>query len=130
MEAPAGALPRDRRTLRSRVHSLIDSEAHTRSAAAIRAVMVAAIVLNAAAIVLTTVKSLHAAYGPLFDAMDSAAVMLFALDYAARIWTAPEGNLPDVHSPWGARIAYIASALGIIDLVALLPLILEHFVRN
>ena len=130
MEAPAGALPRDRRTLRSRVHSLIDSEARTRSAAAVRVVMVTAIIINAAAIVLTTVKSLHAAYGSLFDAIDDVAVFLFAIDYAVRIWTAPEHDPADVRGPWGARIAYIASALGIIDLVAMLPLFLALFVRG
>jgi voltage-gated potassium channel len=130
MEAPAGALLRGPRTLRSRVHSLLDGEARTRGAAAVRVVMVAAIVLNAVAIVLTTVKSLHAAYGYLFDAMDDTAVVLFALDYGARIWTAPEGEPANSHSPWSVRLAYIGSALGIVDLIAMLPLFLEPFVRS
>jgi voltage-gated potassium channel len=130
MEAPAGALPQSRTTLRSRAYSLIDSETRTRSAAAVRTLMVAAIVINAAAIVLTTVKSLHAAYGSLFDAMDDAAVVLFALDYGARIWTAPEGDVAGGRGPWSARIAYIGSALGVVDLIAMLPLFLEFFVRS
>ena len=112
------------------MHSLIDGEARTRSAAAVRAVMIAAIIVNAAAIVLTTVKSLHASYGSLFDAMDNTVVVLFALDYGARIWTAPEGDQANVRSPWAARLAYMGSALGIVDLVAALPLFLEFFVRS
>jgi len=130
MEAPAGALPQNRTTLRSRAYSLIDSETRTRSAAAVRTLMIAAIVVNAAAIVLTTVKSLHAAHGSLFDAMDDAAVVLFALDYGVRIWTTPEGDVAGGRGPWSARIAYIGSALGVVDLVAMLPLFLEFFVRS
>ena len=102
----------------------------TRGAAAMRLVMVAAIVLNAAAIVLTTVKSLHSAYGGWFDAMDDVAVLLFALDYGARIWTAPEDDPAIVRTPWSARLAYMGSALGIVDLVAMLPLLLAFFVRS
>jgi len=138
MEAPAGVLPHGRRTLRARVYALLDGEGRTRGSAAIRAAMVTAIVLNAIAIVLTTVKSLHAVYGGVFDAIDDAAVILFALDYAARLWTAPEGEAAIAvdgavavrRSPWSARLAYIGSALGIIDFVALLPLVLEFVVRN
>src|SRR5215471_12095947 len=100
MEAPASALPQGPRTLRSRVYSLLDGEARTRGAGVVRAIMVVAIALNAAAIVLTTVKSLHAAYGSLFDAIDDTAVALFALDYLARIWTAPESNPANAHAPW------------------------------
>jgi len=62
--------------------------------------------------------------------MDDAAVIVFALDYGVRIWTAPEGDLAQLRGPWSARLAYIASALGIVDLVALLPLFLEFFVRS
>ena len=130
MQAPAGALPQDRRTLRSRAHSLLDGEARTRGAAALRVIMVAAIVINAAAIVLTTVKSLHAAYGGLFDAMDDVAVLLFAFDYGARIWTAPEDDSAIARGPWAARLAYMGSALGIVDLVAMLPLVLGFVVRD
>jgi voltage-gated potassium channel len=116
--------------LRWRVYSLLDGETRTRGAAAVRMVMVAAIVVNAAAIVLTTVKSLHASWGNLFDAMDETAVVLFALDYGARIWTAPEGDSASGRAPWALRLAYIGSALGIVDLVAMLPFFLEPFVRN
>ena len=70
MEAPAGGVARGRGTWRARVHALLDGEGRTPGSAAVRVVMVSAIVLNAAAIVLTTVKSLSAVYGGLFDAID------------------------------------------------------------
>jgi len=91
--------------------------------------MVTAIVVNTAAVVLATVKSLPTAYGGLFAAIDNVALVLFALDYAARIWAAPENESTATRGPWSTRLAYLLSPLGIIDLVALLPLCLELFVR-
>jgi voltage-gated potassium channel len=90
--------------------------------------MVTAIVLNAAAIVLGTVKSYSMAYSGLFAAIVNAALVLFALDYAARIWAAPEAESTASQGPWSSRLAYLLSPLGIIDLVAFLPLCLELFV--
>jgi len=92
--------------------------------------MVTAIVLNAAAIVLATVKSLSTAHSSLYAVIANAALVLFALDYAARIWAAPEDESTAAQGPWSARLAYLLSPLGIIDLVALLPLCLEVFVHT
>jgi voltage-gated potassium channel len=130
MDAPAGILPQGRRTLRSRVYALLDGEGRTPGSAAVRAVMVTAIILNAAAIVLTTVRSLSTRYGGLFDAIGDTVLVLFALDYGARIWVAPEGESTPARGAWSTRLAYIGSALGIVDLVAMLPLFLEFVVRG
>ncbi len=78
MEAPAGDPAQGRGTWRSRVYPLLDGEGRTPGSAVVRAVMVTAIVLNALAIVLATVKSLATAYGGLFAAVDDAAMVLFA----------------------------------------------------
>jgi len=129
MEAPAGERAKGRRTWRSRVYPLLDGEGRTPGSAVVRAVMVTAIVVNTAAVVLATVKSLPTAYGGLFAAIDNVALVLFALDYAARIWAAPENESTATRGPWSTRLAYLLSPLGIIDLVALLPLCLELFVR-
>lgn len=50
----------------------------------------------------------------------------FALEYGARIWTADllYGSL----SPWKARLKYITSIWGIIDLLAFLPNLLSWFI--
>lgn len=129
MESPAGAPAQGRRTWRSRVYPLLDGEGRTPGSAVVRAIMVTAIVVNAAAIVLGTVRSLSTSFGDLFAAFADAALVLFALDYAARIWAAPEDESTAARGPWSARLAYVLSPLGIIDLVALLPLGLESFVR-
>lgn len=50
----------------------------------------------------------------------------FALEYLARIWTADflYGSLP----PWRARLKYLTSLWGIIDLLAFLPNLLSWFI--
>lgn len=50
----------------------------------------------------------------------------FALEYLARIWTADVlyGSLP----PWRARLKYLTSLWGIIDLLAFLPNLLSWFI--
>ncbi|MEX2009130.1 MAG: cyclic nucleotide-gated ion channel, partial [Dongiaceae bacterium] len=55
----------------------------------------------------------------LLAAVQDFAVVLFTLEYALRLWSAPEQR-PDA-TPGGARRRYIASPLGIVDLLAVLP---------
>ena len=124
MEGPASSPAPGRMTWRSRVHVLLDGEGRPPGSMAVRATIVAAIVLNATAAVLATVHSLEDAWGGLFDAVGHAALVVFALDYAARIWTAPEDASRLSRTRWSARLAYVLSPLGIIDLFALLPLCL------
>jgi len=129
MQAPAGEPVQSGKTWRSRLYALLDGESLAPGSAVARAIMVTAIILNAVAVVLSTVKPLTATYSSYFAAIADAALVLFALDYAARIWTAPESGSAARQGPWSARLAYIVSPLGIVDLVALLPLCLEFFVR-
>ncbi|MEP6657227.1 MAG: cyclic nucleotide-gated ion channel [Betaproteobacteria bacterium] len=130
MAVPAGDLAQGHRTWRYRVYTMLDGEGRTPGSAVVRTVMVIAIVLNAAAVVLATVKSLSTSYHGLFAAIDNATLVLFALDYMARIWAAPEDESMASRTPWSARRAYLLSPLGVIDLVALLPLCLEQFMRG
>lgn len=130
MQAPGGALAQGRPTWGSRLHALLDGEGRTAASAWARAVMVAAIVANAAVIVLGTVKSLAAIYGGLFAVIVNLTLVLFAFDYAMRIWVAPEDESTGARGAWPARVAYVFSPLGIIDLIAVVPLCLEAFVRG
>jgi voltage-gated potassium channel len=109
---------------------LLKGGATAPGSAAVRAIMVAAIVVNVADVVLATVQSLATAYHLLFVALDDMVLALFALDYAARVWTAPEEAAAAARTPWSARLAYVRSPLGLVDLAALLPLYLDLFVHG
>jgi voltage-gated potassium channel len=63
-------------------------------------------------------------YGILFAAIEVVAVAVFTIEYALRLWVAPEREPGATAHPWLARRAYARSAFGLIDLVAILPFVL------
>ncbi|QOZ44256.1 cyclic nucleotide-binding protein [Bradyrhizobium sp. CCBAU 53340] len=82
--------------------------------------IIGAIVLNVAAMVLASVPELDARFGMLFSAITILCVVVFALEYAARLWTVA-GHTPRKGSPSADRLGYVFSALGVIDLMAFVP---------
>ncbi|WP_439398822.1 cyclic nucleotide-gated ion channel [Bradyrhizobium sp. PMVTL-01] len=82
--------------------------------------IIGVIVLNVAAMILASVPELDARFDTLFSAIAILAVLVFALEYAARLWTVA-GHTPRKGSALSDRLGYVFSALGIIDLMAFLP---------
>lgn len=86
-----------------------------------RWLLIVLIVATLIATVLESVPQLAAAYSRFFAVIESAALIVFSLEYAARLWAAAE------HPPWrrfgpiksAARFA--SSAGGVVDLAAILP---------
>ena len=56
---------------------------------------------------------------------EAAVSVVFTLEYALRIWTAPE--LYSDRSPWRARAKYVVSGMALIDLLAILPFWIPMF---
>lgn len=82
--------------------------------------IIGVIVLNVAAMILASVPELDARFGALFAAITILSVIVFALEYAARLWTVA-GHTQRKGSALSDRLGYAFSALGIIDLMAFLP---------
>ncbi|QOZ70418.1 cyclic nucleotide-gated ion channel [Bradyrhizobium arachidis] len=82
--------------------------------------IIGVIVLNVAAMVLASVPELDARFDTLFGAIAVFAVIVFALEYLARLWTVA-GHTQRNGSALSDRLSYAFSALGIIDLMAFLP---------
>ncbi|TWB53812.1 cyclic nucleotide-gated ion channel [Bradyrhizobium sacchari] len=82
--------------------------------------IIGVIVLNVAAMILASVPELDARFDTLFSAIAILAVIVFALEYLARLWTVA-GHTPRNGSALSDRLSYAFSALGIIDLMAFLP---------
>ena len=82
--------------------------------------IVALIVVDVLAAILASVPELDASFDRLFTSIEIAAVLAFALEYAARVWSVAGHSLRHV-SPTRARLEYMVSSLGIIDLLAFLP---------
>ncbi|WBL76233.1 cyclic nucleotide-gated ion channel/potassium channel family protein [Bradyrhizobium xenonodulans] len=82
--------------------------------------IIGVIVLNVAAMILASVPELDDRYGTLFAGITILSVIVFALEYAARLWTVA-GHTPRTGSALADRLGYVFSALGVIDLMAFLP---------
>ncbi len=107
--------------LRDRLYELLEHDhlGYSVGSRFIRAI-VTIIMLDVLAMVLASVPELDARYGALFTAMAVVAVVIFALEYAARLWTVA-GHTLRKGSALQDRLGYVFSALGIIDLMAFLP---------
>ncbi|ULK99066.1 cyclic nucleotide-gated ion channel [Bradyrhizobium sp. I71] len=82
--------------------------------------IIGVIVLNVAAMILASVPEFDAQFGTLFAGITVLSVIVFALEYAARLWTVA-GHTQRKGSALADRLGYAFSALGIIDLMAFLP---------
>nr|WP_249811191.1 cyclic nucleotide-gated ion channel [Bradyrhizobium sp. 149] len=82
--------------------------------------IVGVIVLDVVAMILASVPELDAQFGAVFAGITILSVIVFALEYAARLWTVA-GHTQRTASALSDRLSYVFSALGIIDLLAFLP---------
>jgi voltage-gated potassium channel len=107
--------------LRDRLYELLEHD-HLPYSVGSRFVrlIVSIIILDVLAIVLTSVPEFDARFGTLFTVIKVIAVIVFALEYAARLWSVA-GHSPGKQSPSQDRFDYALSSLGIIDLLAFLP---------
>jgi voltage-gated potassium channel len=107
--------------LRDRLYELLEYD-HPPDSVGSRFVrlIVAIIVIDVLAAILASVPEFDASFGRLFSAIEIAAVVAFALEYAARTWSVAGHSLRHM-TPMRARLEYAFSSLGIIDLLAFLP---------
>ena len=107
--------------LRDRLYELLEHDPLAYSAGSrFIQIIIGVIVLDVLAMILASVPELDAQFGVLFSAVTILCVIVFALEYAARLWTVA-GHTPRKGSALADRLGYAFSALGIIDLMAFLP---------
>ncbi|HZD89569.1 MAG TPA: cyclic nucleotide-gated ion channel [Pseudolabrys sp.] len=83
--------------------------------------LMALIVVNLLAVALESEPGLRRDYRPLFDAIEYFSLAVFTVEYFLRVWCAVEHG-PNRHlSRLRARLRYILSPAGLVDLVAVLP---------
>jgi voltage-gated potassium channel len=107
--------------LRDRLYELLEHD-HLPYSVGSRFVrlIVAIVILDVLAMILASVPEYDARFGGLFTAVKLGAVVVFALEYLARLWSVV-GHSPRKLSPAQDRLEYVFSSLGIIDLLAFLP---------
>jgi voltage-gated potassium channel len=109
--------PIKKESFRSRVHEVI-FEADTRLGRIFDISLLVLILLSVAALMLESVSQVEAKYGRELEILDWVITILFAIEYALRIYA--------VRKPW----KYIFSFYGLVDLLAILPTFISPFVSN
>lgn len=84
--------------------------------------LIVLITLNVAAVILETVDSIYFEWNAAFELFESFSLTVFVVEYAARLWAAPEN--PEYKS----RLSWATSPLALIDLLAILPALLYLFI--
>lgn len=108
--------------LRRRVYDLIEhSPVGERSQRIVSRFLIALIVVNLAAVTLESVPQYEQAYANVFLAIEILSLFVFSVEYLLRVWVAVEHAPHRALSPTRARLNFIFSADGIIDLVSVLP---------
>ena len=89
--------------------------------------LIALITVNLVSVVLESVPSLSAEYHVLFMAIEGVSLIVFTVEYAARIWAATDQPLRARRHlpPW---LGYVVSGPGLIDLIAVVPFWITLFV--
>ncbi len=116
-------------TLRRRVHLALDSSvASDVWTVTLHRLLVLLVLASVAAVVLESVPEIALRYGFWFTIVEHVALALFTLEYALRLWTAPEHTPYSEMHPWQARWNFAISGSAIVDLLSIVPFFLTFFV--
>lgn len=113
-------------TLRRRAFDVLEhSRRRDFASRVIDGLLVTLIIANIATVVVASIPEAAANYGHALLMFDRVCVAVFAIEYLARLWAAPEHPMLQKLGPTAARLRFAASPLMLIDALALLPWLLE-----
>jgi voltage-gated potassium channel len=103
--------------LRRRTHEILEQGPFGGATGrAVNQLLVAMIVVNLTATTLQSVPALDARYGTVFKIIEWLSLILFTVEYLLRVWIAA-----DYGEEARARLKYVLSPIGIVDLLAIAP---------
>ena len=108
--------------LRRRVyHVLEQGPVGDRVSKSVDRFLVVLILINLIAVALESIPEYEARYGAAFAAIELFSLVVFTIEYSLRVWSAVEHGPHQHLSATQARLKYVLSPAGIIDLIAVLP---------
>jgi voltage-gated potassium channel len=113
--------------LRRRVHFVLDGSAGDLLTRLVHSGLIFLVGISVVSVVLESDESYSLSYASLFHAIEAVAVFAFTVEYALRVWSAPEYALYSGLTPFAARMAFIRSGSAIIDVATILPIYLSYF---
>jgi len=113
---------RSARELRHRLYEILHhGTIGDRTSRMVGQFIVLLIIVNLVAITLESMPELATRYGPLFTAIEMLSLTVFTIEYGLRVWVAVDHPTYHHMGPHRARLKFIFSPLGIVDLLAVLP---------
>ncbi len=81
--------------------------------------MLSLIVLNVAAVIIGSIQSVQTRFGTFLSVFETVSVVLFTVEYAARLWSCTEENR--FRRPFVGRARFALQVMVLVDLLAVLP---------
>ncbi|NCX22141.1 MAG: hypothetical protein EBX17_02945 [Betaproteobacteria bacterium] len=117
------------RTFRQKVHALVwPSDYGGRLHDYFDTFIMVWVVVSVSAVVLESVASIHYILNLEFIILDTVAVAVFTLEYLLRLYSVVETR--GFRHPVAGRLRYAQTGNAIVDLLAVLPFFLEHFLHH
>jgi voltage-gated potassium channel len=107
--------------LKRRIAEVLEEQVGDMPGRIVGRLIVLLILVNLVAVTLESVPALAARYGMLFFSIEIVSLLVFTVEYLARIWVAGEHPSQRHLQVGQARWRYMLSPAGIIDLLAVLP---------
>jgi len=115
--------------LRRRLYEILEQATPSdRASRIVDRLIIVLIVVNLAAVVFQSDPTLNAGYGGIFAAIELVSLVVFTVEYLLRIWVAAEHMPFQATGQRNARLAYVLSAAGLVDLLSILPFWIGLFV--
>lgn len=111
--------------LRHLVYRLLTAGARTRAGRIIDLMLISLICANVAAVIMESVEDISLVHGPIFRTFDVVSVLIFSVEYLARVWVAVDQPDPQFRHPLWGRLRWMATPMAVIDLLAVLPFYLD-----
>ncbi len=111
---------------RRRTHELLEhGAAQDFTSKSVDLFIIVLVIANIVAFMLSTVPAIEARWGLALERFEIFSVVVFTIEYVARIWAAAEFPFSPEEPEWKTRLKYALRPLQIIDLVVILPFYLS-----
>ena len=107
---------------RQRLAIILEADhGHDKTSRIVDYCIVGLIFLNVISIILESVLSLSSTHQQFFRGFEIFSVMVFTLEYLARIWSCPDISGCKFSDNWRGRLRYMITPMALVDLIAIVP---------